>query len=203
MSHNISKTSTLSIDIKDEIGTNRINNIKTRQSRRIWPRVFSSLRINENRKSTLNLLELASNRKDSSGCEFSQFNELKELRLTVPKSEQSILVKTHVEKLRLSSEGCYVAVIVDGLFSPDLSHLDCLPSGLHVDNLESLQTLKSFSNELSKLNNISSTHGGFFSNLNSATSKNALCIFAEPGSTLNGVSLQILVISSGSDVSSP
>merc|ERR1712224_610510 len=47
-----------------------------------------------------------------------------------------------------------------------------------------------------KYNNLLVSHGGFFSHLNSATSRDALCIFAEPDSIFEDVTLHLLVIDS-------
>jgi Fe-S cluster assembly protein SufD len=199
----IDKKNILNNAIEEKSIFSNIFKTKLRQSRVIRPIVFGSLRTNENRKSTLHLLDSTSNRTDSSGYEFSQLNELQELQLKAPKYKHYMLAKKIIEKLRFLLEDCYIVVIIDGLFSFDLSSLDSLPPGLHVDNLELLKTSKSFFNKLLKLIKTFMTHGGFFSNLNSVTFKNALCIFAEPDSILDGVSLQILVINSGSEVISP
>merc|ERR1711904_688954 len=96
----------------------------------------------KSRKSSMNLLEPVTFPNDPFEYSYNDYNRLKEMQLTVPQSMSTIYVKRKVEKLRLSetsNNGPYVVVILNGLFSPELSCLDGLPQGLHVDKLESLQ----------------------------------------------------------------
>jgi Fe-S cluster assembly protein SufD len=71
-----------------------------------------------------------------------------------------------------------------------------------VGSLESSKTSKRFLNVISKYNSLLVSHGGFFSHLNSATKRDALCVFAEPGANLGSMTLQMLILSTGTSLKS-
>jgi Fe-S cluster assembly protein SufD len=125
---------------------------------------------------------------------FFEIDKLSKTQLMMPQIVKPTDLTSHIARLCSTREG-HIAVIVDGIFSPELSSLANLPTGVHIDSLAEMRELQDLNAAL-HFDDLSSSSGGFFACLNSATMRDSTGVIVLPGSILDAEPIHLLMVGS-------